>query len=131
MKQLIRIISILFICQIWQSSIIFAQQLQRPVAVSAYIYNFAKNVEWQNESQFKEFNFLIIRQDEKIIQEMREMAKTKTIREKPIRITTAAVLTDINNVQLIFLLKDKEESLVKVFDRIEGKNILLVTDSYQ
>lgn len=131
MKQLIRIISILFIFYIQQSTPVAAKQLQRPVAVSAYIYNFAKNMEWQNEASLKEFNFLVIGQDEKIIQEMRNLAKSKTIREKPIRIITSEVLTDINNVQLIYLLKGNEESLIKIFDRIEGKNILLVTDGYQ
>ena len=108
-----------------------AQEVKRQVAISAYIYNFAKNMEWQNEARLKEFNFLIIGQDENIIQEMRNMAKSKTIREKPIRITTAASLTDTKNVQLIFLLKDKEESLTKIFDQIEEKNILLITDGFQ
>lgn len=131
MKQLIRIISILFIFYIQQSTPVAAQQLQRPVAVSAYIYNFAKNIQWPNEAQLKEFNFLVIGQDEKIIQELRNMAKSKTIREKPIRITNSESLTDINNVQLIYLLKGNEESHIKIFDRIEGKNILLVTDGYQ
>jgi PAS domain S-box-containing protein len=131
MKRFIRNIEILIICIIGQALPVDGQQLQRPVAESAYIYNFAKNVEWQNEAQFKEFNFLIIGEDEKIIQEMRNLAKSKNIREKPIRITTAKSLTDTRNIQLIFLLKDKEESLVKVFDQIEGKNILLVTEGYQ
>lgn len=108
-----------------------AQQVPRQVAISAYIYNFAKNIEWQNEAQLKEFNFLIVGDDEKIVQEMRNMAKAKTIREKPIKITTATALTNIGNVQLIFLLKGNEENNVKVFDQIEGKNILLVTDGYQ
>jgi len=130
MERFTRFFAFFFIFFTWQSSLISAQQVQRQVAISAYIYNFAKNMEWQNEASLKEFNFLIIGQDEKIIQEMRNMAKAKTIREKPIRITTATALTDVNNVQLIFLLKGGAESLVKVFDRIEGKNILLVTDSY-
>jgi hypothetical protein len=95
-----------------------AQQLQRPTALSAYIYNFAKNIQWSNEALLKEFNFLIIGKDEKIIREMQNLAKSKMIRDKPIRIMTASVLTDVNNVQLIFLLKDKEESLVPVFDQI-------------
>ena len=131
MERFTRFFAIFFICFIGQTSLISAQQVQRQVAISAYIYNFAKNVEWQNEASLKEFNFLIIGQDEKIVQEMRNMAKSKTIREKPIRITTTTALTDINNIQLIFLLKGGAESLVKVFDRVEGKNILLVTDSYQ
>ncbi len=108
-----------------------AQLVQRQIAVSAYIYNFAKNVEWQNETLLKEIHFLIIGDDEKVIQEMRKMALSKTIRGKQIRIITAKALTDIKNVQLIFLLKGGEENLVSVFDRIEGENILLVTDGYQ
>lgn len=131
MKKLIRYSCISITCFFSLFMNVYAQQVQRQVAISAYIYNFAKNMEWQNESSLKEFNFLIIGQDEKIIQEMRNMAKAKTIREKPIRITTATALTDITNMQLIFLLKGNEENLVKVFDRIEGKNILLVTDGYQ
>ena len=130
MKKLILYSCISFNCFFSLFLNVNAQQVQRQIAISAYIYNFAKNIEWQNEASLKEFNFLIIGQDDKIIQEMRNMAKSKTIREKPIRVTTAAALTDINNVQLIFLLKGEEESLVKVFDRIEGKNILLVTESY-
>jgi len=131
MKRFIRIIIIFFVYYSSQSLLVSAQQLQRPIAVSAYIYNFAKNMEWQNETRLKEFNFLIVGQDEKIIQEMLNMARSKTIREKPIRITTATELPNLNNVQLIFLLKNKEESLVKIFDQIEGKNILLVTDGFQ
>ena len=130
MERFIRFFAIFFIYFTWQSALVSAQQVQRQVAISAYIYNFAKNMEWQNEAQLKEFNFLIIGQDEKIIQEIRNMAKSKTIREKPIRISTALSLAGQNNAQLIFLLKGNEASLTQVFDRIEGKNILLVTDSY-
>jgi len=130
MERLTRFFAIFFIYFTWQSALVSAQQVQRQVAISAYIYNFAKNMEWQNEAQLKEFNFLIIGQDEKIIQEMRNMAKSKTIREKPIRISTALSLAGQNNAQLIFLLKGNEASLTQVFDQIEGKNILLVTDSY-
>jgi hypothetical protein len=32
---------------------------------------------------------------------------------------------------LIFVTKSKEKKLVEIFDKIEGKNILLVTDNYQ
>lgn len=131
MKRVIRIVNILLACIIGQFALVNAQEIQRQVAISAYMYNFAKNMEWQNESKLKEFQFLIIGQDEKIIQEMRNMAQSKTIRDKPIRVTTTSAVADVTNVQLIFLLKGQEENLTKIFDRIEGKNILLVTDGYQ
>ena len=107
-----------------------AQQVQRPVAISAYIYNFAKNIQWQNEDAIKEFNFLIIGQDENILSELTTLSKAKTLKNKPIRVISSAILKDINNVQLIFVTKGNEENLVKIFDQVEGKNILLITDSY-
>ena len=131
MKRAFRNILILFICILGQSALVNAQQIQRQVAISAYMYNFAKNMEWKNEAQLKEFQFLIVGQDERIVQEMRNMAQSKTIRDKPIRVTTTSAMADITNVQLIFLLKGQEENLANIFDRIEGKNILLVTDGYQ
>jgi len=108
-----------------------AQQVKRQVALSAYIYNFAKNIEWQNETSIKEFSILIIGRDEGAVREMKTMAKTRTLKNKPIRVLSSPTLGDIENVQLIFLTKGNEENLVKVFDRIEGKNILLVSDGYQ
>ncbi|MDD3860012.1 MAG: hypothetical protein PHW83_07425, partial [Bacteroidales bacterium] len=49
------------------STFCFAQTVDRSVAVSAYIYNFAKNVLWQKEENIKEFRFHIIGTDKDII----------------------------------------------------------------
>lgn len=39
-------------------------------------------------------------------------------------------MTDIEHVHLIYISKDREENLVEIYDRIEGKNILLVSEAY-
>ncbi|PKP52624.1 MAG: hypothetical protein CVT92_07785 [Bacteroidetes bacterium HGW-Bacteroidetes-1] len=108
----------------------FAQQVERPLAISAYIYNFAKNVEWENEKNKKEFHFLMIGQDESVLHELNELAKTKTLRNKPIRISNTIRLKNTDKIDLIFITEKTEEELVDVFDRIEGKNILLISDHY-
>jgi signal transduction histidine kinase len=131
MNQITKSIAIISLFIIGQTVAVIGQQLQRPVAVSAYIYNFVKSVRWQNDDQLSGFNFLVIGSDETMIREMQNMARTKTLRDKPIRISTASTLNNINNVQLVFLLKSEEPNLPKYFDQIEGKNILLVTDGYQ
>ena len=131
MKRFVHFLAILLICCTGLNLLAAEQQLKRNVAVCAYVYNFAKNIQWPDEAQFKEFNFLILGQDQNIIMEMKNLARSKTIRGKPIRVTTAEALTDLSNLQLIFLLKEKDESLTRIFDQIEGKNILLVTDGYQ
>jgi len=108
-----------------------AQQTERHVAISAYIYNFAKNVQWENEENINEFHFLVIGNDEKVVKELTALSKSKTLRKKPIKISSAGTLRNTENVQLIYLAKGNEEDLEKIFDKIEEKNILLVSDSYQ
>jgi signal transduction histidine kinase len=109
----------------------FSQELLRHEAIAAFVYNFAKNIQWKNEAEIKEFHFLVIGQDEDVINELTKLAKTKTIRNKPIIISSSLALKDTANVQLIFVLKDKEKELKNIFRKISGKNILLVSDGYK
>jgi signal transduction histidine kinase len=108
----------------------YPQQLQRHKAIAAYIYNFAKNVQWQNESALKEFKFLIIGQDQIVIDEISAISKAKPLRNKPIRVSLATSLQSIDSAQLIFVTKENEKDIVHLFERIEGKNILLVSEGY-
>jgi PAS domain S-box-containing protein len=130
MKTFIRFIGIFIICCA-QSINMIAQQLERHQAITAYIYNFAKNVQWQNEEAIKEFHFLIIGEDKNVLQEMTTLSKVKTLRNKPIRVSSSAAIENIDEAQLIYIGKDKEKYVVELFDKIEGKNILLVSDGYQ
>lgn len=120
----------ILVCWICLFSAGNAQVLQRSEIISAYIYNFAKNVYWQNEDALKDFHFLIVGNDEGIIKEMQTLSKTKTLRNKHITISHTMEIGKISDVQLIFITKEKINSTVNIFDRIEGKNILLVTDGY-
>ena len=107
------------------------QQLERSQAISAYIYNFAKNIQWQNEKEIKEFHFLVFGTDLNILQELKILAKTQTLRNKPIKISSSLSLDSIDDVQLIFITKKEEHNLIPIFDKVEGKNILIVSDGYK
>jgi len=108
-----------------------AQQVERPVAISAYIYSIAKNIQWQNEDSLKEFHFLIIGNDENIIREMTNLSKTRKLRNKPIRISSATNYTGMIDLQLVFVLQDKSDQLISIYSQIENHNILLVSDKYE
>src|SRR5438445_314654 len=79
-----------------------AQQVERHKVVVAYVYNFAKNVKWENEAQLTEFQFHIITQDESFKQEFNKLAASKTIRGKPIRIHFSSKPDNSTGTQLIF-----------------------------
>ena len=123
------IISLLFALLIMQG-ISHAQQLDRQEIINAYIYNFAKNIEWQNEDQISEFHFKIISEDQKIIEQFRKISQGRKLKGKEIKISGEAFYSNTDNVQLIFVAADKEDEFTNIFDRIEGKNILLVSDNY-
>lgn len=108
----------------------FGQQINRHVAISAYIYNIAKNIEWQNENLINEFHFLIIGNDEDIIGELNKLAESRKLRGKPIRITSSSTIGNFDNVQLIFVLKESNNNLVTIYEQVEGQNILMVSDQF-
>lgn len=131
MRKLI-LIFVILIGGFWGSTLhLNAQQTSRPIAMSAYIYNFAKNVQWQNEDSIKEFHFLIVGQDDNLLRELTTLSKVKTLRNKPIKILSSVELKELDNIQLIFVVKGDDQKFVKIFDQVEGKNILLVSDGYQ
>ncbi|MFH0733669.1 MAG: YfiR/HmsC family protein [bacterium] len=130
MKKILIFFVFTFICFIIPSLCIKSQNLKRHEAISAYIYNFAKNVRWQNEDLIKEFRFLIIGEDENIIKELNSLSANKKLRDKPIRILSSNILGNVNNIQLIFVTNQHVNLMTEIYDNIEGKNVLLVSDGF-
>ena len=122
---------IIIACCLFSNLNSIAQQVNREVAVSAYIYNFAKNIQWQNEESITEFRFLVIEKEDIIFNELTRLSKTKLLKNKPIKILKSASVGDISSIHLIFISKDSEGRLSTIFDQIEGHNILLVSENYQ
>jgi PAS domain S-box-containing protein len=108
-----------------------ALQSSRQEVIAAYLYNFGRNIAWRNEEVIDEFHFKIITSDSKLVRELITMTSTRRIRNKPIRITAEERLTGLDSVHLIFVAQDKQAFVVDVFDKAEGKNILLVSDQYE
>lgn len=130
MKSAAKIISTVFLI-FFTSVNAFSQNVERDVAKSAYIYNFAKNIHWPNEENISEYNFLIVGEDEDLYQEMIKLSNSKKLRNKPIKVTKSATLTGTEGVNLIFVPAGNQKNMVRIFDQIEGKNILLISDGYK
>ncbi len=130
-KASIRVFSLTIIFSFALSSYINAQTLERHQLITAYIYNLANNIQWQNEEAINEFQFLIIGEEKDILNEMHTLSNTKTLRGHPIKILSTLPADSIVGVHLIYISKDQEHSLTEIFDKIEGENILLISDGFQ
>jgi signal transduction histidine kinase len=106
----------------------FGQQLKREEVISAYIYNFSKNIEWPEENRIREFQFLIISNDAAINGEMWNLAATQKLKGKPIRITISESVLIPKDIQLIFIAHGLKDLAEPVFRRIEGRKTLLISD---
>jgi len=109
---------------------ISAQQIERETAISAYLYNFAKNIRWDHEDDFKEFRFIVYGQNTDLLQELTTLSKSKKIRTKSIVASASVNSEELQKAQLIYLSKSYESKVPSVLDLIEGKNCLLVCDDY-
>lgn len=121
----------LFITTILTSVLIcHAQEIGKQTAQAAYLLNFVRNIEWNNENDFKEFKILLLGSDKTLISELNKAAANRKIRGKSFKIINTGNFSDIENSHIVFIMKEYESELRKIFDLTEGKNTLLITDNF-
>lgn len=118
------------LCCLNPLQIVAAQQLKREEIATAYIFNFAKNIEWQKEDRIPEFHFLVISDDKAINREMSNLSASRKLKGRPIRITISESVIIPQGIQLVFVTRGLKDLAEPVFRRIEGQNKLLITDGF-
>jgi len=105
-------------------------QVKRSEIVGSYIYNFANNIIWENNS-FTEFKLVVLTSDSGLIAEFTKMSKKQKIQSKNISLTILSNATGtFQNTQLIFIAEDMISNYMTVFDKVEGQEILLVSENF-
>ncbi len=106
-------------------------QLTRAQIISGYLYNFGNNIVWNN-SNFEYFTITAITDNQELIKELKYMASSKKIQGKKINlnITSAINPVYIKNSQIIFVSETKTSQYMTVFDFVEKKEILLVSENF-
>ncbi len=126
-----KVVISLFVYLFYASSILLAQNIERYEAITAYIYNFTKNISWQNEDRLNRFEILIFGNDEKLFDELKSLSAGKKIRNKNFRVSMSINIKDVENKHIIFIPEGNINSIEDVFDLIEGKSVLLITENYK
>ncbi len=107
-----------------------SQNVNRDVAVSAYLYNFSKNITWDNEDSIDKFQFLILGDSRDVYKNISKMSETYLLRGKKIIVQRSADIISFENIHLIYLSPGFDIDPSLLYDMIESKNTLLVTDNY-
>ena len=106
-------------------------QLSRTQLIGSYIYNFAKHTSWQNQENFDVFRITAFTENQEIIDELSKMAKTQTVNGTNIILKiNSGIEANFNESQIIYISEDMTHLFLDIYDKIEGKEILIVSENY-
>lgn len=108
----------------------FSNEIKEEQIKVAYVYNFLKNISWENEKELKKYRLLIVSKNETLKNMFLMLASRKQLKDKNLEI----VFYDnkkSNNLQAIFIDNTYRDIYEKLFFNYEKENVLFISDEYQ
>lgn len=122
-----RIVVLLFSVCFWATDIV-AQERSVAKIKSAYLFRFAENTTWPNESDFKAFGIGVFGNADDIIAELTVIKRAYKLKGLPIELKQIKSLEDMSQVRLIYMTNPKCFSINSVLKKALEENILVVSD---
>ncbi len=98
--------------------------------VSAYIYLLSKNTKWPNEKQLKEFTIAIVEEDNSLFDTFKKLVADLQLKQKPIKVLHLESLSSLKpeEIQVVFLSENYGTQLRRLYEMLDGKNVLLISE---
>ncbi len=108
-----------------------AQKYSDAEIKTVFIYQFALNIKWQNENKLKKFKIAVYGNNKAILSYLKKLARNQTLKGKPIEILQINNIQELikSKPQIVYVSENRNYELFSVFNRIKGKNILVVSDN--
>ncbi|CAL2059373.1 YfiR/HmsC family protein [Tenacibaculum sp. 190524A05c] len=100
------------------------KHLQRAI----FIFNFAEQVSWKNAPD-DQFTIGVLGNDNTIT-DLKNLAKKRKIKNKPVHIKHFSAIRDVKNVQLVFVKQRYNFDINYLLKKITNHNTLVVTEGY-
>ncbi|NOU16952.1 MAG: DUF4154 domain-containing protein [Bacteroidales bacterium] len=119
------------ILQLLNPTELFAQLSDSKIK-TVYAYQFVQNIEWPDEQAIDSFSIVVFANNPALIQDFKEISRTKTLKSKPISIK---VINDISQIikpfpKVIYVEKNFNQNLIKLLRIIENSPVLVITEEY-
>ena len=110
---------------------VWAQGLNREKITASYLYNFAKNIEWPNQGSMTSFDLAIYgTSNTALMAELAVLRDRVKLRNLPITVSQVNRIDALAKYHLVYVEQVNAKVLSEIYDALEGKPILLVTESY-
>lgn len=110
---------------------VWAQGLNKEKITASYLYNFAKNIEWPNQAAMTSFDIAVYgTANPALMTELAVLRDRVKLGSLPITVHQANRAESLANYHLVYVEQVNAKTLADIYDAIEGKPVLLVTESY-
>lgn len=109
----------------------WSQGLNKEKITASYLYNFAKNIEWPNQAAMTSFAIGVYDTNNPVL-----MAELAVLRDKVKLRNLSITVTQVNRIealskyQLVYIEQASAKTIADIYDALEGKPVLIVTESY-
>lgn len=108
----------------------FADGVARHQVSVAYVYNFAKNVEWPSRGR-THFRIAVYgNADPALVEAFGSLKERTRIQDLPIQIFYIPTLKSVDEYDLVYMLQSNKELLDDFYAVADGEPVLLVTEEY-
>ncbi|MGV8837859.1 YfiR/HmsC family protein, partial [Cellvibrio sp.] len=109
----------------------WAQGLNKEKITASYLYNFAKNIEWPNQATMTSFDIAVYgTSSPALMNELAVLRDRVKLRDLPITVNQVNRVDSLANYHLVYVEQVNAKIIADIYDELEGKPVLLVTDSY-
>ncbi len=119
---------LLLVLPAWQGSVHGATVSEYQIK-AAFLYNFAKFVEWPAAAQKGSNDFKIGILGEDPFDEEIGVIETKLVRGKPLKILRAYSLSELHGCRVIFISASVKSQLADILERLKAQPVLTVGDT--
>ena len=126
MKFYIYLISLFFLI-----NTLFADEIKEEQVKVAYVYNFLKNISWQNENKLEKYRLLIVSKNDTLNNMFLMLASRKQLKDKNLEVLIYDEKKKYKNIQAIYIDTSFKEIYEKLFFEYEKDNTLIISDEYQ
>lgn len=95
-----------------------------------FVYNFARQVVWQNEAELDQFNIGVFGEDPVLSELSKMTGQGRTVRGKVIRVRNITRMGDVRRYQLVYLNKQFNYNIDEVLQNARERNVLVVSEGY-
>jgi len=106
----------------------FAQELSEIQVKCAYLLNFPKYIQWEEEYKLTQFVIGFYGDEPTMYEELTNLSKNKKIKERPIKIIKVLPLNNAQNIQILYISKNEIKNIRKIASIYSHNNTLIITN---